>query len=210
MMSSRGARHTPMHARPAASVLDPPLTTDLQPGEEAYRLIERLYPICRSITGNGLRETLAILAEWIPLEVAEVPSGTEVLDWVIPDEWDVRDAYVADESGSRVIDFGRSNLHLVNYSEPVRRRMTLEELRPRLHALPDRPDSVPYRTSYYERSWGFCLSQKQLDALGPGPYDVVIDSTLEPGALTYGEVLVRGLDRGRDPDRHPHVPSVAV
>jgi aminopeptidase-like protein len=168
------------------------LTTDLQPGEEAYRLIERLYPICRSITGNGLRETLAILGESVPLEVAEVPSGTHVLDWVIPDEWNVRDAYVADESGRRVIDFGRSNLHLVNYSEPVRRRMTLEELRPRLHALPDRPDSVPYRTSYYERSWGFCLSQRQLDALGPGPYEVVIDSTLEPGALTYGEVLVRG------------------
>ena len=168
------------------------MTTDLQPGEEAYRLIERLYPICRSITGNGLRETLAILGESVPLELAEVPSGTQVLDWVIPDEWNVRDAYVADESGTRVIDFGRSNLHLVNYSEPLRRRMTLEELRPHLHALPDRPDSVPYRTSYYERSWGFCLSQRQLDALGPGPYDVVIDSTLEPGALTYGEALVRG------------------
>jgi aminopeptidase-like protein len=166
--------------------------TDLHPGEEAYRLIERLYPICRSITGNGLRETLKIIGDQVPLQMVEVPSGTEVLDWVVPDEWNIRDAYVADVTGRRVIDFRRSNLHVVNYSEPVRRRMTLDELRPHLHALPDRPDSVPYRTSYYERSWGFCLSQRALDALAPGAYDVVIDSTLQPGALTYGEVLVPG------------------
>jgi aminopeptidase-like protein len=161
-------------------------------GEDAYALIERLYPICRSITGNGVRQTLAILGEHIPIEVSEVPSGTKVLDWVIPDEWNIEDAFVADASGRRVVDFGRSNLHVVNYSERVRARMTLEELRPRLHTLPDRPDFVPYRTSYYERTWGFCLSQRQLETLGAGPFDVVVDSTLEPGALTYGEALVRG------------------
>jgi aminopeptidase-like protein len=161
-------------------------------GEDAYALIERLYPICRSITGNGVRQTLAILGEHIPIEVSEVPSGTKVLDWVIPDEWNIEDAFVADASGRRVVDFGRSNLHVVNYSERVRVRMTLEELRPRLHTLPDRPDFVPYRTSYYERTWGFCLSQRQLETLGAGPFDVVVDSTLEPGALTYGEALVRG------------------
>ena len=162
------------------------------PGDEAYALIERLYPICRSITGNGVRQTLAILGEYIPIDVTEVPSGTKVLDWVIPDEWNIEEAYIADPSGTRVVDFGRSNLHVVNYSEPVRARMTLEELRPRLHALPDRPEFVPYRTSYYERTWGFCLSQRDLDALGSGPFDVVVDATLEPGALTYGEAFVSG------------------
>ena len=162
-------------------------------GTEAYALIERLYPICRSITGNGLRETLSLIGEQVPLGITEVPSGTKVLDWVIPDEWNVDDAYIADATGRRVVDFRASNLHIVNYSEPVRDRMTLDELRPRLHTLPDRPDSVPYRTSYYERTWGFCLSQRQLDGLPSGELDVVIESTLGPGSLTYGEVLVPGL-----------------
>jgi aminopeptidase-like protein len=161
-------------------------------GDEAYALIERLYPICRSITGNGVRQTLAILGEHIPVDVTEIASGTKVLDWVIPDEWNIEDAHVADASGRRLVDFGRSNLHVVNYSEPVRARMSLEELRPRLHTLPDRPELVPYRTSYYERTWGFCLSERQLETLGSGPFDVVVDSTLEPGALTYGETLIRG------------------
>ncbi len=162
-------------------------------GTEAYALIERLYPICRSITGNGLRETLSVIAEHVPLGITEVPSGTKVHDWVIPDEWNVDDAYIADATNRRVVDFRASNLHIVNYSEPVRDRMTLDELRPRLHTLPDRPDSVPYRTSYYERTWGFCLSQRQLDGLPSGDLDVVIESTLGPGSLTYGEVLVPGL-----------------
>jgi len=162
-------------------------------GTEAYALVERLYPICRSITGDGLRETLSVIAEHVPLGITEVPSGTKVLDWVIPDEWHVDDAYIADATGRRVVDFRASNLHIVNYSEPVRDRMTLDELRPRLHTLPDRPDFVPYRTSYYERTWGFCLSQRQLDALPSGDLDVVIESTLGPGSLTYGEALVPGL-----------------
>jgi aminopeptidase-like protein len=162
-------------------------------GTEAYALIERLYPICRSITGNGLRETLSQVGEHVPLRITEVPSGTKVLDWVIPDEWNVEDAYIADTNGRRVVDFRASNLHIVNYSEPVHERMTLDDLRPRLHTLPDRPDWVPYRTSYYERTWGFCLSDNRLHELTPGEFDVVIESTLAPGSLTYGEALVPGL-----------------
>jgi aminopeptidase-like protein len=161
-------------------------------GQLAYALVQELYPICRSITGDGVRKTLEILSRHVPIKVHEVPSGTQVLDWTVPKEWNIRDAWIADESGRRVVDFRRSNLHVVNYSVPVRTRLTLDELRPHLHTLPDRPDFVPYRTSYYEETWGFCLSQKQLDAMQPGTYDVCIDSTLEPGSLTYGEVVLPG------------------
>jgi aminopeptidase-like protein len=163
-----------------------------QDGALAYELVEELYPICRSITGDGVRKTLEILSRHVPIQVHEVPSGTQVLDWTVPKEWNIRDAWIADESGRRVVDFRRSNLHVVNYSVPVRARLTLAELRPHLHTLPDRPDFVPYRTSYYEETWGFCLTQKQLEAMGPGTYDVCIDSTLEPGSLTYGEVVLPG------------------
>ncbi len=161
-------------------------------GAALYALVEELYPICRSITGDGLRETLRIIGRQIPIQVTEVPSGTPVLDWTVPPEWNVRDAYVADGDGRRVIDFRRHSLHVVNYSTPVRARMTLAELRPHLHALPAHPDWIPYRTSYYAESWGFCLTQRQLDAMGDGPYDVVIDSTLAPGHLSYGELVVPG------------------
>src|SRR4051794_33322816 len=161
-------------------------------GDYAYSLIEELYPICRSITGDGVRATLDIIARVAPVTITEVASGTEVLDWTVPLEWNIRDAYVADASGTRVIDFRQSNLHVVNYSEPVSARLTLDELRPHLHALPDRPDVIPYRTSYYERAWGFCLSQRDLDGMQPGEYEVCIDSTLEHGSLTYGEVVVPG------------------
>jgi aminopeptidase-like protein len=154
--------------------------------------LERLYPICRSITGDGVRRTLEDLAMDLPLERKAVPSGTAVHDWVVNDEWNVREAWIADEDGNRVVDFREHNLHLVGYSVPVRARMTLEELRPHLHALPDHPDWIPYRTSYYTRTWGFCLTQRQLDELRPGSYDVVIDSTLEPGELVWGELLVPG------------------
>lgn len=161
-------------------------------GDDLLALIERLYPICRSITGDGVRATLAILGEIIDLTVHEVPSGTKVLDWTVPSEWNIRDAYVANAEGERVIDFRRSNLHVVNYSVPVRTRMTLDELRPHLHSLPEMPDLVPYRTAYYAETWGFCLADRQLQSLPDGVYEVVIDSTLEPGALTYGEFLVPG------------------
>jgi aminopeptidase-like protein len=156
-------------------------------------LIERLYPICRSITGDGVRETLSIIGETIDLDVHEVPSGTSVLDWTVPREWNIADAYVADSAGRRVIDFREHNLHVVNYSVPVRTVMTLDELRPHLHSLPDQPDLIPYRTSYYDESWGFCLRHRDLEQLSPDErYEVVVDSTLEPGSLTYGEFLVEG------------------
>jgi aminopeptidase-like protein len=155
-------------------------------------LLEELYPICRSITGEGLRQTLRILKKHLPLELHEVPTGTPVLDWTIPREWNIRDAYVADASGKRVIDFQQCNLHVVNYSSPVKARMTLAELKPHLFSLPDQPDLIPYRTSYYNAAWGFCLSHRQLEGLAEGTYDVCIDSTLEPGALSYGELVLPG------------------
>jgi len=161
-------------------------------GEEMYRLIEELYPICRSITGDGLRATLRRIQQEIPIAIREVPTGTPVFDWTVPREWNIRDAYVKNSAGERVVDFRRSNLHVVNYSIPVRRRMPLAELREHLHALPDRPDWIPYRTSYYKETWGFCLSQRQFDALPEGEYEVVIDSSLEDGHLSYGEYLLPG------------------
>ncbi len=161
-------------------------------GAHMLRLIEELYPICRSITGNGVRQTLARIQKEIPLCIEEVPSGTQVFDWTIPLEWNIRDAYIKDSSGNRVVDFRASNLHAVGYSVPVSRRMTLSELRPHLHSLPDRPDWVPYRTTYYQENWGFCLPHRQLESMKDGEYEVVIDSTLEPGHLTYGELCIPG------------------
>jgi aminopeptidase-like protein len=161
-------------------------------GAAMYRRVEELYPICRSITGDGLRQTLRHVQGQIPLELREVPSGTEVLDWTVPKEWNVRDAFIADSRGERIVDFGRSNLHVVNYSVPVRARMSLAALRAHLHTLPEAPDWVPYRTSYYRETWGFCLSHRQLAALPEADYEVCIDSTLEPGHLTYGECYLPG------------------
>ena len=159
---------------------------------EMYRLVEELFPICRSITGDGLRATLRRIQQEIPVAIHEVPSGTAAFDWTVPREWNIRDAYVKNAAGERVIDFRNSNLHVVNYSIPVRRTMRLAELREHLHTLPDRPDWIPYRTSYYKETWGFCLSQRQFDALPDGDYEVCIDSTLENGSLSYGELLLRG------------------
>ncbi|MFI5855259.1 DUF4910 domain-containing protein [Streptomyces parvulus] len=161
-------------------------------GERMHALVERLYPLCRSITGDGVRATLAIVDEYVPLRVHEVPTGTRVLDWTVPQEWNIRDAYIADADGRRVVDFAASSLHVLGYSVPVSATMTLAELRPHLHTLPDRPAWVPYRTSYYERDWGFCLAQDTLDAMPEGEYEVRIDSTLADGHLTYAEHVVPG------------------
>lgn len=161
-------------------------------GEVLHSRMAELYPLCRSITGPGLRATLDLVAAQVPLEVRAVPSGTQVFDWTVNDEWAVRDAWVADADGRRVVDFRAHNLHLVGYSAPFRGRLTLDELRPHLHSLPDRPSWIPYRTSYYHRDWGFCLPHEQLEALGPGPYDVVVDTTIEPGVMNYGELVVPG------------------
>lgn len=176
----------------AESVADVDGAIGAPTAEQLYELVKRLYPICRSITGNGLRQTLDILSEIIPLSRTEVPTGTQVLDWTVPKEWNIEGAYIEDSTGKRIVDFAESNLHVVNYSTPVRRRMTLSELRPHLHALPDQPESIPYRTSYYSESWGFCLSQRVLDTLVEGEYEVCIDASLEPGALSYGEFVVPG------------------
>jgi aminopeptidase-like protein len=157
-----------------------------------YRLITELYPICRSITGNGVRETLQVLKKHISIEVHNVPSGTQVFDWTVPREWNIRGAYVKNSRGERVIDFRKSNLHVLNYSVPINRRMSLAELRPHLFTLPNYPDWVPYRTSYYNENWGFCLSHNQFMELTDDEYEICIDSSLEPGFLTYGEYFLPG------------------
>ena len=161
-------------------------------GEEMHRLISALYPICRSITGNGLRHSLHILQRYVPVKLHEIPSGTDVFDWTVPKEWNIRDAYIKDSQENRVVDFGRSNLHVVNYSVPVKARLSLSELKEHLFTLPDHPGWIPYRTSYYKETWGFCLSHTQLQQLQEGTYEVCIDSTLENGHMTYGDVFVAG------------------
>ena len=158
-------------------------------------LVEELYPLPRSITGEGVRETLRILRRFIPLEVHEVATGTQVLDWTVPREWTIRDAYIKDATGRRIVDFNGSNLHVVGYSVPVHATMSLAELRPHLHSLPDRPSWIPYRTSYYHETWGFCLPHEQLLALDEGPFEVCIDSDLRDGHLTYGELVLPGETR---------------
>lgn len=158
----------------------------------ALGAMPELFPLCRSITGDGVRRTLDLLERWIPLARHEVPSGTPVFDWEVPAEWNVRDAWVADASGRRVIDFRANTLHLLNYSVPVRRTMTLDGLQPHLHSLPERPDLIPYRTSYYKEQWGFCLRHRDREQLGAGPFEVVVDSTLAPGHLSYAECVVPG------------------
>lgn len=161
-------------------------------GQEIHRLIAQLYPICRSITGNGFRETLSILQGYMPIEVHEVPTGTEVFDWTVPKEWNIRDAYIKDSKGQRIVDFKDSNLHVVNYSVPVHLKISLQELKKHLFTLPDYPEWVPYRTSYYKESWGFCLSHQQYLELQDQEYEVCIDSSLEDGHLTYGECFIKG------------------
>jgi aminopeptidase-like protein len=178
-------------------------------GEEIHGLMRRLYPICRSITGDGVRRSLAMIREYMPLEIFEVPTGTPIFDWTVPKEWNIRDAYVKNSKGERVIDFQKHNLHLVNYSVPVRRTMSLAELRPHLHTLPEHPDWIPYRASYYKETWGFCLTQRQLEALDEDEYEVCVDSTLGDGSLTYAECYLAG-DREDEILLYTHIchPSV--
>jgi len=161
-------------------------------GQEMRDFIGQMYPICRSITGNGLRETLSLIGRHIPLEIHEVPTGTTVFDWTVPKEWNIRDAYVKDSAGNRIIDFRTSNLHVVSYSTPVRATMTLAELKGHLFTVPEKPDWIPYRTSYYQENWGFCLSHNDLLKMKEGRYEVCIDSSLESGHLTYGECFLPG------------------
>lgn len=160
--------------------------------DAAWSLMRELYPICRSITGDGVRKTLARVAAEVPLEIVEVPSGTPVFDWEVPREWNVREAWIADESGQRVVDMRDHTLHLMSYSAPVDAVVPLEELRPHLHSIPEHPDWIPYRTSYYREDWGFCLTHRSLESLRPGRYRVRIDSDFKSGSLTYGECIVPG------------------
>ena len=177
--------------------------------ERALDLARDVYPLCRSITGDGVRETMRRLAHHAPLEIFEVPSGTPVFDWEIPLEWNLRDAWIATADGRKLVDVNRHALHVMSYSVPVRARMTLQELRPHLHTLPDHPDRIPYRTSYYREAWGFCVAQRELDAWPDGEYEVVIDSTLKPGSLTYAECLRTGRIGAGGTGLHAYLPSRA-
>lgn len=161
-------------------------------GQRLHEFAAELYPICRSITGDGIRQTLQSIGLRIPLRVTEIPSGTSAFDWTVPKEWNIRDAYVRAPDGSKVIDFQKSSLHVLNYSVPIHATMPLNELKPHLFTLPDHPDWIPYRTSYYQENWGFCLSHHQMSLLEDGEYEVCIDSTLEDGHLAYGECYLPG------------------
>jgi aminopeptidase-like protein len=161
-------------------------------GANMHRLMEELYPICRSITGDGIRKSLQLIQKHIPLELHEVPTGTKVFDWIVPKEWNIRDAYVKDPKGRKIVDFQKSSLHVVNYSIPIHRKMALLELKDHMHSIPEHPDWIPYRTSYYKENWGFCLSHRVLESLEEGEYEVYIDSSLQEGYLTYGECFLRG------------------
>jgi aminopeptidase-like protein len=157
-----------------------------------HELVEKLFPICRSITGNGVRETLRQLQEYIPLQIHEVATGTPVFDWTIPREWNIRDAYIRNERGEKIVDFQTNNLHVLNYSVPVHKKVSLAELREHLFTIPEHPDWIPYRTSYYQENWGFCLSHTQFLALTEQTYEVMIDASLEEGHLSYGEYYLPG------------------
>lgn len=161
-------------------------------GASIYDLAKQLYPICRSITGNGVRQTLQLLGRHIPLQMQEIATGTQVFDWTVPREWNIRDAFIKNSAGQRVIDFRRSNLHVVGYSTPVHTKLSLDELRKHIFTLPHQPDLIPYRTSYYADSWGFCMAHNQLLELADGDYEVMIDASLNNGNMTYGEYLHRG------------------
>jgi aminopeptidase-like protein len=164
----------------------------LEVGKELHKFAAELYPICRSITGNGIRQTLGKIQQHIPLQIIEVASGTAVFDWTVPKEWNIRDAYIKDSLGRRVVDFRECNLHVLNYSVPIHTTMSLSELKPHLFTIPEHPEWIPYRTSYYKEDWGFCLSHNQLASMPESDYEVCIDSTLAAGSLTYGEFFLPG------------------
>jgi aminopeptidase-like protein len=161
-------------------------------GEQMHELITLLYPISRSITGNGVRQTFEIIKKFIPLTVYEVPSGTKVFDWTVPREWNIRDGYIKNTYGEKIIDFKNCNLHVLNYSIPVHKKVELAELKEHLYSSPEHPEWIPYRTSYYKEAWGFCIAHNQFISLEEGEYEVLIDSSLEEGSLTYAECFIPG------------------
>ena len=161
-------------------------------GKDLFKLCKKMFPICRSITGDGVRKTLAILQKYIDLDIHEIQSGTQVFDWTIPKEWNIKDAWIKDAKGNKIINFKDNNLHLLNYSVPVHGKIDLATLKDHLYTLPDQPNLIPYRTSYYKKNWGFCLTHHQYEQLEEGTYEVFIDSSLEAGSLTYGEFFIPG------------------
>lgn len=186
------ARELPEEHAGVPRVADDTVACDPDDARPLMRRVERLYPICRSITGDGVRQTLDILEESIPLQRHEVPTGTQVFDWEIPREWNIRDAWIRDPSGRTVVSLADHNLHVLNYSAPIHRTVALDELRRHVFTLPDQPTVIPYRTSYYRETWGFCMRHDEFETLADGDYEVMIDSTLEPGSLTIGECVIPG------------------
>jgi aminopeptidase-like protein len=170
----------------------PTISAPADIGQRLYALAAELYPMPRSLTGDGFRRSLKVLQRHVPIELIEIPSGTQVFDWTVPDEWNLRAAWIKDPRGQTIVDVADHALHVLGYSEPIHRRMPLSELRPHLFSLPNHPDWIPYRTSYYQRNWGFCLTDRQLRSLSDGMYEVCIDATLAPGHLTLGELLIPG------------------
>ncbi|MEZ5099311.1 MAG: DUF4910 domain-containing protein [Thermoleophilia bacterium] len=177
-------------ARPGLDLADLPPADEL--GAQMHALLAELFPIHRSITGEGLRRTAAVLSRDLPLEVVETPSGTQLFDWVVPREWNLREAWLAAPDGRRVADTARSSLHVLAYSVPTRERLRLDALRPHLFSLPDQPDLIPFRTSYHDDNWGFCLEHRVLESLPEGEYEAVVDATLEPGSMTSAELTIPG------------------
>lgn len=161
-------------------------------GDEIYALAAEIFPICRSLTGPGVRATLDVLGRTIPLDRHTIASGEPVFDWTVPKEWTVRDAFILDAAGRKVLDFADNNLHVVGYSMPIRRFIELEELKRHIHTIPDKPELIPYRTAYHDPAWGFCMAHSRLMALPEGTYEVCIDSELRDGQLDYGEVVLPG------------------
>ena len=168
------------------------ISADPNIGDEIHHFMRELYPLCRSITGNGVRKTFELIEKRISIITHEVPSGTTVFDWTVPKEWNINDAYVKNAQGEKVIDFASSNLHVMSYSQPIHRKMSLQELREHVFTLPDHPHWIPYRTSYYKENWGFCLDHATFQGMEEGEYEVVIDSSLKDGHLTYGEYFLEG------------------
>jgi aminopeptidase-like protein len=164
----------------------------LSMGNQMHQFISDLFPICRSITGNGVRQTLDMVKKFIPLEISEIPSGTKVFDWEVPKEWNISDAYIKDSSGHKIVDFTKSNLHVLNYSIPIHKHVSLQELKEHLFTLPDHPGWIPYRTSYFKEDWGFCMAHKQFQKLKDDLYEVHIDASLKAGHLTFGECYIQG------------------
>lgn len=160
-------------------------------GKTMYQWASDLFPIARSITGDGVRSTLRYFKNILPdLKIYSIPSGTQAFDWTVPNEWNVRDAYIANADGLKIVDFKQNNLHLVGYSVSINDWLTKEELDKHLYSLPDQPDAIPYVTSYYEPRWGFCMKHSQRIALPEGNYKVVIDANISPGVLNYGELII--------------------